>query len=142
MARGQKKKKMKAGGEQRYGIVRQERERQWTGLEKNTTLFAVVWIVETRETREGWPLLTVEIEVNGDSKSTHAKGPSMMGSSGLLCGYKRFLSCLTCSSRTSSKKIFSPYTISNHLFPLPSKLGRQSCWVTCLLVCFSGNTFL
>jgi hypothetical protein len=27
--------------------------------------------VQTRETREGWPLLTVETEVNGDSKSTN-----------------------------------------------------------------------
>ncbi len=29
------------------------------------TLFAIVLIVETRETREGWTLLTVEIDVNG-----------------------------------------------------------------------------
>ncbi len=28
----------------------------------------------SRETREGWPLLTVETEVNGDSKSTQKKG--------------------------------------------------------------------
>jgi hypothetical protein len=26
-----------------------------------------------RETREGWPLLTVETEMNGDSKSTNEK---------------------------------------------------------------------
>jgi hypothetical protein len=68
LARGQIKKKIKAGGEQRYGIVRQERERQWTRLETNTTLFAVVSIVETRETREGWPLLTVETEVKGTQR--------------------------------------------------------------------------
>ncbi len=29
----------------------------------------------TRETREGWPLVTVETEVNGDSKSTTKRGP-------------------------------------------------------------------
>ena len=29
----------------------------------------------TRETREGWPLLTVETEVNGDSRSTNERGP-------------------------------------------------------------------
>jgi hypothetical protein len=29
----------------------------------------------TRETREGWFLLTVEIELNGDSKSTNEMGP-------------------------------------------------------------------
>jgi hypothetical protein len=31
----------------------------------------------------------------------------------------------------------SPSTISLHLFPLPSKLGRQPCWVTRLLICVS-----
>jgi hypothetical protein len=31
-------------------------------------------IVRAIETREGWPLLTVETEVNGDSKSTNEKG--------------------------------------------------------------------
>ncbi len=36
-----------------------------------------------RETREGWPLLTVETEVNGDSKSTNERGSSLVGSWGL-----------------------------------------------------------
>ncbi len=31
-----------------------------------------------RETREGWPLLTVETEVNGDSKDSIEKGPSWL----------------------------------------------------------------
>jgi hypothetical protein len=31
----------------------------------------------------------------------------------------------------------SPYTISVTLSPSPSKLGRQPCWVACLLVCVS-----
>jgi hypothetical protein len=35
----------------------------------------------TRETREGgWPLLTVETEANGDSKSKKEGSPSMVGS--------------------------------------------------------------
>ncbi len=87
--------------------------------------FSVVLIVETRETREGWPLLTVETEVNGDSKSTNAICPSMMGSSGLLCGYKRFLFRLGCSlvGPVQQNMFTSPYTISNHLIPLPSKLA-------------------
>ncbi len=38
-----------------------------------------------RETREGWPLLTVETEKNGDSKSTNERGPSMVVSLGLSC---------------------------------------------------------
>jgi hypothetical protein len=28
----------------------------------------------------GWPLLTVKTEVNGDSKSTDERGPSLVGS--------------------------------------------------------------
>ena len=32
-----------------------------------------------RETREGWPLLTLKNEVNGDSKSTNERGPSLVG---------------------------------------------------------------
>ncbi len=31
----------------------------------------LVFFSEIRETRDGWPLLTVETEVNGDSKSTN-----------------------------------------------------------------------
>ncbi len=30
------------------------------------------------------------------------------------------------------------YTISINFSPSPSKLGRQMCWVTCLLVCVYG----
>ncbi len=31
-----------------------------------------------RETREGWPLLTAETEVNRDSKSTNGRGLSLV----------------------------------------------------------------
>jgi hypothetical protein len=52
----------------------------------------------SRETREGWPLPTVETGVNRDSKSTQERVPSMVGSVSLLCRCKRFLFCLGCSS--------------------------------------------
>jgi len=42
-----------------------------------------------RETRDGWPLLTVETEVNGDSKSKNERGPFLFGSLGLSCRGKR-----------------------------------------------------
>jgi len=93
-------------------------------------------VVTPRETREGWPLLTCETEVNGDSKRANEMDPSLVGLLGLSCRYKRFLFCLGCFSRSSTKYFFlSPYTISITLFPSPSKLGRQPCWVACLLVC-------
>jgi hypothetical protein len=48
-------------------------------------------IETSRETREGWPLLTVETQVNGDSKSTIEKSPSLVGFLGLPCRFTRFL---------------------------------------------------
>jgi hypothetical protein len=36
-----------------------------------------------RYSREGWPLLTIETEVNGVSKSTNERGHSYVGSLGL-----------------------------------------------------------
>ncbi len=38
-----------------------------------------VSLVATRETREGWSLLTVETEANGDSSSTFERSPSLVG---------------------------------------------------------------
>ncbi len=49
------------------------------------------------------------------------------------------LSCLVFSSQSSTNFLFfTAYTIFSHLSQLPSKLGRRSCWVNCLLVCVSG----
>jgi hypothetical protein len=49
----------------------------------------------TREIREGWPLLIVETEANGDSKSTNERAPSLVGSLGSSSRpYTRFFSAL------------------------------------------------
>jgi hypothetical protein len=82
-------------------------------------------------------LLTLETEINGDSKSTNKRGPSLVCLLGLLCPYKRFLICLGCSSRPSAKIFFVTVHCSIPLSPSPSNLGRQPCWVACLLVCVS-----
>jgi hypothetical protein len=60
-------------------------------------------------TRERWPLLTVETDVNGDSKSTNERGPYLVGSLGSSCRYKRFLFCLGWSSRPRTKN-FCPHS--------------------------------
>jgi hypothetical protein len=45
---------------------------------------------------------------------------------------------LPCLQESAQYKVFSsPYTFSVNLSRLPSKLGRQSCWVTRLLMCVS-----
>ncbi len=82
------------------------------------------------ETIEGWPLLTVETEVNGDSKRTNVRGPSLVGSLGMLCRYKIFLFCLDCSSQPSTKYYFPHRTlfhfISAHRPGHAGVLGRLS----------------
>jgi hypothetical protein len=64
-----------------------------------------------RETKEGWPLLTVETEGIGDSKSKNERGPSLVGWLSFSCRYKRFLFRLGCTSRTSTKYIFPHHTV-------------------------------
>jgi hypothetical protein len=61
---------------------------------------------------------SVETKVNGDSKSTNERGPSLVGSMGSSCTYKRLLSCL-CLLWSAQYKIFffSPYTILIYVFP-------------------------
>ncbi len=79
----------------------------------------------------------VETEMNGDSKSTNEivlRG----GSLGLSYRSNRFLFCLGCSSRLSTKYVFPRRTLFEFLCPPSlSKLDRQPCWVVCLLIWIS-----
>ncbi len=51
------------------------------------------------------------------------RGPSLVGSLGLSCRYRRFLFCPVCSSRPVQKFFSSRYTISIPLSPSLSKLA-------------------
>jgi hypothetical protein len=64
------------------------------------------WTGQTRETRQGWSLLTVESEVNEDSKNINEKCPSLVGSFGLSFQYQRFLYALAALVGTG-QNIFS-----------------------------------
>jgi hypothetical protein len=88
----------------------------------------------SRETREGWPLLTVETEVNGDSKSTIEMDPFLVDSLGLSCQYKRFLFCIGCSIRPSTKYMYFPTV---HYFKSFVPIAQQAGQAACLLVCDS-----
>ncbi len=44
-----------------------------------------------------WPLLTMETAVNGDSKSTNERGPSMVGPFELVVPVQKISVCLGCS---------------------------------------------
>jgi hypothetical protein len=79
-----------------------------------------------RKTREGWPLLTLEIEVNGNWKRTNERGPSLVRSLGLSCRYKRFLFSLGCSSRPSRKYFFPHRVLFLFLSPIALQAGQAA----------------
>ncbi len=74
--------------------------------------------VKSRESIDGWPMLTAETEVNGDSKSTQKRGSSLVGSSGLSCRYKIFLFSLGI--------IFLTVHFSNSFVPIAQQAGQAA----------------
>jgi hypothetical protein len=69
----------------------------------------------------------------GDSWRTYERGPSLVGWFGLLCRYKRFLSCLGGSSHPSMKYHFTHRTLFTLLVPhrpatwAGSRAGSPAC---------------
>ncbi len=109
---------------------------RWQKLKKLYLFYALT----IRETREGWPLLFVETEENGGLWSRNERGPSLVGSLGSLCRYKRFLFCLGCSISSVQNIFFlAAHFFSLYVSHLPSKLDRQSCRVACLISCVSAH---
>jgi hypothetical protein len=94
-------------------------------VDKLKKLIHFIPLENTRETREGWDLLTVETEVNGDSKSTNERSPSLVGSMGLSCRYKPFLFCLGCSGQPSTKYFF-PGTLFQLLCAVAQQAGQAA----------------
>ncbi len=78
----------------------------------------------TRENREGWPLLTVETEANGDSWSTCEKIPSLVASLGSSRRCYRLLSCLGCSSQPCTKYFVPHRTLFHYIVPI----HRPASW--------------
>jgi hypothetical protein len=78
--------------------------------------------------RGGWPLLTVETEVIGNSKSTNGRGPSLVGLLGLACQYKRLLFCLVPwllkSARTNV--FFLTVYYFNSFVPIAQQAGQAA----------------
>ncbi len=90
----------------------------------------------------GGPLLTVETEVNGVSKSTNEKGPSLVGLLDSSCVPVQQIFALPWLLQSAQYKILfsSPHTFSLYQTPSPRNLGRQACWVACLCVS-SGHSW-
>jgi hypothetical protein len=59
-----------------------------------------------RATKEEWPLLTIEAEVNGDSRSTYERGPSLIGSWAFSAGTGDFCPALAALVGPGSKHFF------------------------------------
>ncbi len=91
----------------------------------------------SRETRDWRTLLTVETGANGDSKRTNERGPSVLGSLGSACKYKRFLSYLGCSSWPVHNIFFLTVHYLVHFSTSPrniseSPLPRNRCFLPLL----------
>jgi hypothetical protein len=75
-----------------------------------------------RDYREGGPCWLLKQKQMGEY-STNERGPSLVCSLGSSSRYKRFLSCLGCSSRPSKKYFFLTVYHLNSFVPIASKLG-------------------
>ncbi len=97
-------------------------------VEAPTTFFSAN-MARTRETREGWPLLTVETDTNGDCQSTNESGPSQIGLLGSSYRYDRFLSCLGCTNQANTK-YYLPHRIFFH-FSCPQRDRERRPYTPC-----------
>ncbi len=80
------------------------------------------WIVLSRETREGWPQLSVETEVKRDSKRTNERGP-------FLVGTREFRYALAALVGPVQNIFFLSVHCFNYFVPIAKQASRQPCWV-------------
>ncbi len=95
-------------------------------------------LIKTRETREGWPLLTLETEVKGYSKSTNDRVLPWLVHCACHDDRRDFCSALAVQVGTIRNIFF----FTAHYFdtydpiaayPASWAVGRQPCWIACLL---------
>jgi hypothetical protein len=67
--------------------------------------------LKQKDYREGWPLLAVETEVNGDSKSANERGPFLVGLLAFRASTIDFCSALAALVGPIQNIFSSPYTI-------------------------------
>ncbi len=98
----------------------------WFNLELTCNPSFIYVSYRPERLERGGPLLTVETEVNGDSKSTYERSPSLVGSLGLSYRYKRFLLCLGCSSQLRRKYFFPHSILFQFLCPIDQQAGQTA----------------
>jgi hypothetical protein len=97
--------------------------------------------VKHRVNREGWPLLTVKMEVNGDSKSTNERGPSLVGSLGSSCRTRDFYPVLAAVVSPVQNILFLAVHYFNLCVPIAQQPGQEVVQGR-LSLCVSGQTYL
>ncbi len=93
----------------------------------NTQIHTLCNVI-SRETREGWPLLTVETEVNGDSKSTTERSPSLvcLVSFAGRAGTQEFCSALAALVSSVENICFLTVHYFNSFVPIAQQTRRLS----------------
>ncbi len=81
-------------------------------------------MVVPRETRERWPLLTVETEVNGDSKSTNERCPSLVGHCPCFSVTRDFFSALAALVVSVQNIVFLTVHYFNSFVPIAQQSGQ------------------
>jgi hypothetical protein len=76
------------------------------------------------ETRERWPLLTVETEVNGDSKSTNERCPSLVGHWACRAVTRDFCSALAALVGSVQNIVFLTVHYFNSFVPIAQQSGQ------------------
>jgi hypothetical protein len=84
----------------------------WTVTKRRGCVQPIPGIVLRRETGEGWPLMTVETEANGDLWSTNERGSSTVGSLGCRAGKRHFYSAYVALVSPVQMFFSSPHTFS------------------------------
>jgi hypothetical protein len=72
-----------------------------------------------RVAKEGWRLLTLETEVNGNSKNTNERGP-------FLDWFVEILFCLGCCSRPEQNIFFLTVHYFNSFVPIGQQAGQAA----------------
>ncbi len=100
--------------------------------------FSMRWCKLQPERLEGWPLLTIKLRWLGTTEYKW-KGSLLGWFFGLVVLAKEIYVLPWLFSRPNTKYFFQNRTLLQvPLSQSPSELGRQSCWIACLLVCVSN----
>ncbi len=95
-----------------------------------------------RETNDVWLLLTVETEVNGDSRSTNDRVPPWLVRWARRAVIRDVCFALAALVGPVQPNFFLTVHYFNSCVPIAQQAGQQSCLVACLLLLVSVSGYL